>query len=63
MKILLAAQEVARARALAYPDVREGFAKGIYEAVSSTPAELAGVVKDSYERWGALIRRAGIKPN
>ena len=53
----------ALAKALAHPEVRDGFARGIYEAVPSTPAELAGIVKDSYDRWGALIRRAGIKPN
>ncbi len=50
-------------QAVAHPEVKEGFARGIYEAVSSTPAELAGIVKDSYERWGALVRRVGIKPN
>lgn len=51
------------ARALAHPEVKDGFERGVYEAVGSSPAELSRIVRDSYDRWGALIRRAGIKPS
>ena len=33
---------------------------GAYTAESSTPQALAAEVQASYERWGALIRQAGI---
>jgi tripartite-type tricarboxylate transporter receptor subunit TctC len=49
-------------KSLANPEVKEGFAKGAYEAVSSTPAELAALTKDSYERWGKIIGDLGITP-
>ena len=52
----------ALAKALAAPEVKEGFAKGIYEAVSSTPEELASVTRQSYDEWGKIIRELGIKP-
>jgi len=52
----------ALARALAAPEVREGFAKGIYEAVSSTPEQLGALTRQSYDEWGRIIRELGIKP-
>jgi tripartite-type tricarboxylate transporter receptor subunit TctC len=48
-------------KALAHPEVRAGIEKGAYEAVSSTPEELAAITKDSYERWGRVIKELGIK--
>ncbi|MGQ0546248.1 MAG: Bug family tripartite tricarboxylate transporter substrate binding protein [Betaproteobacteria bacterium] len=48
-------------KALAHPEVRAGIEKGAYEAVSSSPEELAAITKDSYERWGKIIRELGIK--
>jgi tripartite-type tricarboxylate transporter receptor subunit TctC len=50
------------AKALATPEVRDGFARGIYEAVSSSPEELAALTRDSHERWGKIIRDLGIRP-
>jgi tripartite-type tricarboxylate transporter receptor subunit TctC len=50
------------ARALATPEVKDGFAKGVYEAVPSSPEELAALTRDSYQRWGKIIRELGIKP-
>jgi tripartite-type tricarboxylate transporter receptor subunit TctC len=52
----------ALARALAHPEVKEGFAKGVYEAVSSSPEELASLTRDAYEQWGRIIRELGIRP-
>jgi tripartite-type tricarboxylate transporter receptor subunit TctC len=48
------------ARSLAHPDVRVGFEKGGYEAVSTTPAEFGAMIKDSYDRWGKVIRDIGL---
>jgi tripartite-type tricarboxylate transporter receptor subunit TctC len=48
-------------KALANPEVKAGIEKGAYESVSSTPGELAGITRDSYERWGKVIRDLGIK--
>lgn len=50
----------ALAQAIAQPSVQDFFKTGAYTAESSTPEVLAREVKDSYERWGALVRRAGI---
>jgi tripartite-type tricarboxylate transporter receptor subunit TctC len=50
-------------KSLAHPDVKEGFEKGIYDAASSSPAELGAMVKESYDRWGAVIRQMGVKAN
>lgn len=49
-------------KALAHPEVKAGFEKGAYEAVSSTPEELAALTRQSYEEWGRVIRALGIKP-
>jgi len=49
-------------KALAHPDVKAGFERGGYEAISSTPAELGAMTRDSYERWGKVIRDIGLKP-
>jgi tripartite-type tricarboxylate transporter receptor subunit TctC len=49
-------------KALAHPEVKAGFERGGYEAISSTPAELGAMTKDSYERWGKVIRDIGLKP-
>ena len=50
------------ARALSAQEVKEGFARGVYEAVASSPEELAALTRESYERWGKIIRELGIKP-
>jgi tripartite-type tricarboxylate transporter receptor subunit TctC len=51
----------ALAKALADPGVKAGIEKGAYEAVSSTPEELAQLTRDAYERWGKVIRDVGVK--
>lgn len=50
----------ALAQAIATPSVQEFYKTGAYTAESSTPQALAAEVQASYERWGALIRQAGI---
>lgn len=51
----------ALAKALAHPEVKAGIEKGAYESISSTPEELATITRDSYDRWGKVIRDIGIK--
>ena len=48
-------------KALADPEVKAGIEKGAYESVSSTPEELAAITRESYDRWGKIIREIGIK--
>jgi tripartite-type tricarboxylate transporter receptor subunit TctC len=48
-------------KALQTSEVRERFQILGMDPVSSTPAELARVMNDSYERFGEVIRRANIK--
>ena len=50
------------AKALSAQEVKDGFARGVYEAVASSPEELAALTRDAYERWGRIIRDLGIKP-
>lgn len=42
------------------PEVREVLGKAGMDAASSTPDELAAVVRKDYPRWGGVIRRNGI---
>jgi tripartite-type tricarboxylate transporter receptor subunit TctC len=51
----------ALAKALANPEVKAGVEKGAYESVSSTPEELSAITRDSYDRWGKVIKEIGIK--
>ena len=48
-------------QAHADPKVKEDYGKGAYESVSSTPAELAALTRDSHERWGRVIRELGME--
>lgn len=52
----------ALAKVLEAPDVKERFAQGAYEAVASSPAELAALTRDTYDRWGRIVRELGFKP-
>lgn len=45
------------------PSVKENFKLGGYTSESSTPEELAKITRDSYQRWGALIKEVGIEKN
>lgn len=47
--------------ALRDPDVVKVFVDGGTEIVASSPAEHAALVKDLYEKWGAVIRKLGLK--
>ncbi len=51
----------ALAAALKSPEVEKLFVDGGTEILSSTPAEHAASVKEQYERWGAVIKKLGIK--
>lgn len=50
-------------KALADPEVRERLANLGAEVSPSTPQELAALVRAEHERYGKLVREAGIKAN
>ena len=56
--VVLRANGALRA-ALARPDVIEGLAVMGLEAKSSTPQELASLLKSSYDRWGPIVKKIG----
>ena len=47
--------------ALKDPEVVKAFTDGGSEVVASSPAEHAATVKEQYERWGAVVRKLGLK--
>lgn len=47
-------------RAIAMPDVRERLISTGADPVSSTPEQLASLLKRDYDKWGALIREHNI---
>jgi tripartite-type tricarboxylate transporter receptor subunit TctC len=49
-------------RALRLPDVRERLAADGAEAVGSTPEEFAAFIQSEIEKWTAVARSAGIRP-
>jgi tripartite-type tricarboxylate transporter receptor subunit TctC len=49
------------AKVLAMPDVRKKLIDIGLEPVGNSPAEFAVVVRNDYEKWGQVIRKAGIK--
>lgn len=51
----------ALAAALKLPDVEKMFADGGTEVLASSPEEHAAAVKEQYEKFGATIRRIGLK--
>jgi tripartite-type tricarboxylate transporter receptor subunit TctC len=44
------------------PDIKERFATLGMQPVTSTPQELATLLKDELVKWGKVVRDAGIKP-
>jgi tripartite-type tricarboxylate transporter receptor subunit TctC len=48
-------------KALRSAEVADAFLKGGYETAPSSPDELRAIVKDSYDRWGKVVRRLGLK--
>jgi tripartite-type tricarboxylate transporter receptor subunit TctC len=51
----------AMAEALKLPDVTKRIQDMSAQPVGSTPAETAALFKEEAERWGKIIRAAGIK--
>jgi tripartite-type tricarboxylate transporter receptor subunit TctC len=47
--------------ALHHPPVKERYAQLGARVIGSTPAELAAHLKSEMERWGPVIKAAGIK--
>ena len=47
--------------ALQLPDVRQRLAAASAEPMGLTPAQTAAYMKQETERWGAVIRAAGVK--
>lgn len=50
----------ALSRVLAMPQVRDEFAKGAYEAATSSAEEFTATVKQSYEQWGRIVQALGL---
>ena len=48
-------------KALAMPDVREALTKQGMEVLTSTPEQLGRRMRSEAERWGQLVKAAGIK--
>ena len=59
---IVARLNAALVKAIATPDVRNGFAAGAYEAVSSTPEALRTLTRDAYDRWGKVVKDIGLVP-
>jgi tripartite-type tricarboxylate transporter receptor subunit TctC len=51
----------ALAQSIAQPSVQDFFKTGAYTAESSTPELLAKEVRDAYDKWGALVKKANIQ--
>ncbi|MCS6781524.1 MAG: tripartite tricarboxylate transporter substrate-binding protein, partial [Geminicoccaceae bacterium] len=48
-------------RAIRDPDIVKLFADGGSEASGMSPAEMARVARELYEKWGEVIREVGVK--
>jgi tripartite-type tricarboxylate transporter receptor subunit TctC len=48
--------------AIASPDAADALSKAGAEPITSTPAELAAMVKDGVEKYGKVVKQAGVKP-
>ena len=49
-------------RALADSEVRERFTSVGTEVVGNTPEEFAAQIRADIEKWGGVVRAAGIRP-
>ena len=49
------------AKAAGAPAIKELFAQGGSEAYAPPPAEMARFARDLYDRWGVVIREAGVQ--
>jgi tripartite-type tricarboxylate transporter receptor subunit TctC len=50
------------AEALGQPEAAKRLADLSAEPIASTPAAMAALMKEDAERWRAVIRAAGVKP-
>ena len=57
---IIARLHEASAKALALPDVREKFAAQGAEAIGNTPEEFRAYIRAEIDKWGKVIRAAGI---
>jgi tripartite-type tricarboxylate transporter receptor subunit TctC len=48
--------------AVGVPAVRERMAQAGADAAASSPAELAALMRRETERWGKVVKEAGISP-
>jgi tripartite-type tricarboxylate transporter receptor subunit TctC len=44
------------------PDVRERFANSGLQITGGTPDEFAAILRRDYDKYGAALRAAGVKP-
>jgi tripartite-type tricarboxylate transporter receptor subunit TctC len=47
---------------LAMPDVREKFAAQGVEPIGSTPEQFRDHIRAQMDKWGKVVRDAGVKP-
>ena len=50
------------AKALGAPDVVQNFEANGYAPIGGSPQKFADLLKDGIERYGAIIKAAGIQP-
>jgi tripartite-type tricarboxylate transporter receptor subunit TctC len=50
------------AKALSEPEIVQKFAANGYAVIGGTPRQFADLIKDGIERYGAIIKAAGIQP-
>jgi tripartite-type tricarboxylate transporter receptor subunit TctC len=49
-------------KALGDPEITQRFAANGYAVIGGTPQQFADLIKDGIERYGAIIKAAGIQP-
>ena len=49
-------------KALKEPDVVQSFDTNGYAPIGGTPKQFADLIKDGLDRYGAIIKAAGIQP-
>ncbi len=59
-KDIVAKLHAALVKALQAPETKERLAAQGAEVVSSTPEEFAAFIQTEYEKWGKIIKAAGI---
>jgi tripartite-type tricarboxylate transporter receptor subunit TctC len=58
---VVAKLNAALAQAIAQSSVQDFYKTGAYTAESSSPEALAAAVKEAYDKWGRLVKQAGIQ--